>query len=51
MIPRCRAIVTACARSLASSLESMFETWFLTVVSPIESLSAMCLWAFPEPTR
>ena len=37
-------MVTACARSFAPSLESMFETWFLTVVSAIESLSAICLF-------
>src|SRR5208337_118571 len=51
MIPRCRAMVTACARSLAPSLESMFEMWFLTVVSPIESLSAICLLALPSPIK
>jgi len=37
MIPRFSAIVTAWARSLAPSLESMFVTWLLTVASPMES--------------
>ena len=44
-------MVTACARSFAPSLESMFEMWFLTVVSPIESLSAICLLALPSPIK
>ena len=37
MIPRFSAIVTACVRSLAPSLERMFLTWNLTVSSVIES--------------
>ena len=43
IIPHCRAMVTAWARSFAPSLESMLETWFLTVVSPSESLSVTCV--------
>ena len=37
MIPRFSAIVTACVRSFAPSLERMFLTWPLTVSSVIES--------------
>jgi hypothetical protein len=50
-MPRCKAMLTACARSLALSLERMFEMWFLTVVSPIESLSAICLLELPVPIK
>jgi hypothetical protein len=51
MIPRFSAMVTACDRSFAASLESMLEMWFLTVVSPIASLSAICLLALPAPIK
>ncbi len=47
-------MVTACARSLALSLESMLEMWFLTVVSSMESLSPIAfagLHAFVGPVR
>ena len=51
MIPRCSAIVTACVRSLAPNLERTLEMWFLTVVSPMQSLSAICLLALPAPIK
>ena len=38
MIPRFSAMVTACVRSLAPSLERMFLTWPLTVSSVIPEL-------------
>ena len=37
IIPRCNAIVTACVRSFAVSLERMLEMCALTVASPIVS--------------
>jgi hypothetical protein len=37
MIPRFRAIVTACVRSLAPSFERIFVMWLLTVSSAMDS--------------
>ena len=37
IIPRFRPMLTACARSLAPSLESMLATWLLTLASPMDS--------------
>jgi hypothetical protein len=47
MIPRFSPMVTACVRSLAPTLASIFVRWLLTVPSAIESWPAISLFAFP----
>src|SRR5579872_6068396 len=50
MIPRLSAMVTACARSLAPSLDKMLETRLLMVASATHRTSAICLFELPAAT-